>query len=393
MRLGDKARSLPRSQPFFGENCLEQGFFGTESLKLEKDEQSLISSLEDNMPFLQMLQSVESPQISPFKEPSFQTLIRLQHLKKPWEGIACIPRFETQELESCVTNDLVEMQSPLKSESNDLQHPHSIATQCNQERPKSAQDCSKDGIGDSAAVWANSQSWHKGTQTQCPKTQLATRERRKRKRTRQTKNKEDVENQRMTHIAVERNRRRQMNDHLSVLKSLMPPSYIQRGDHASIIGGAIDFVKELEQLLQSLEAQKKMRKNDYVGSSELFEFEPGYEMSSSPKEAKCGDEVKEAKCGGEVKAEKKSQAVAVEVTGIQTHVNLKIQCQRRHGQLIKAIVALEDLRLTILHLNITSLEASVLYSFNLKIEEDSKIGSASEIAEAVDQIFSSINGI
>jgi hypothetical protein len=32
----------------------------------------------------------------------------------------------------------------------------------------------------------------------------------------------------MTHIAVERNRRRQMNEYLAVLRSLMPPSYAQR---------------------------------------------------------------------------------------------------------------------------------------------------------------------
>jgi hypothetical protein len=42
------------------------------------------------------------------------------------------------------------------------------------------------------------------------------------------KNLEERENQRMTHIAVERNRRRQMNEHLRVLRALMPPSYVQR---------------------------------------------------------------------------------------------------------------------------------------------------------------------
>ncbi|KAL2246636.1 UNVERIFIED_CONTAM: Transcription factor bHLH94 [Sesamum indicum] len=52
--------------------------------------------------------------------------------------------------------------------------------------------------------------------------------RRKRRRTRSLKNKEEMENQRMTHIAVERNRRRQMNDYLAALRSLMPPSYAQR---------------------------------------------------------------------------------------------------------------------------------------------------------------------
>jgi Helix-loop-helix DNA-binding domain len=52
--------------------------------------------------------------------------------------------------------------------------------------------------------------------------------RKRRRRARTCKNKEDAESQRMTHIAVERNRRRQMNEYLSVLRSLMPDSYIQR---------------------------------------------------------------------------------------------------------------------------------------------------------------------
>lgn len=51
---------------------------------------------------------------------------------------------------------------------------------------------------------------------------------RKRRRTKPMKNKQEMESQRMTHIAVERNRRRQMNDYLAVLRSLMPPSYAQR---------------------------------------------------------------------------------------------------------------------------------------------------------------------
>lgn len=52
--------------------------------------------------------------------------------------------------------------------------------------------------------------------------------RKRRRRAKSLKNKQEMENQRMTHIAVERNRRRQMNDYLAVLRSLMPPSYAQR---------------------------------------------------------------------------------------------------------------------------------------------------------------------
>ncbi|KAI4355321.1 hypothetical protein L6164_004105 [Bauhinia variegata] len=388
----------PINSCFFGEqlevNCFEQGFIDAESFGLEEDELFFMPNLDDKMPFLQMLQSVESPQLFPFKETNFQTLLKLQQTKKPWGEKSYLPRMDTQiqtlELESCVTHDMVEMQSPLKSESNDFQNPHSascfevLGSECNKEGPKSAKNCTIEANIVSPATWTNPESWLK-EKTQCPKPQLVGRERRKRKRTRPAKSKVDVENQRMTHIAVERNRRRQMNDHLTVLRSLMPPSYVQRGDQASIIGGAIDFVKELEQLLQSLESQKRVRKNEEIGcSSGLFKpSTPDNGTRSTMEEGNRGDEVK---------AENKSETADIEVTVIQNHVNMKIQCQRRPGQLLKAIVALEDLRLTILHLNITSAQGSVLYSFNLKIEEDCKLGSATEIAEAVHQIFNFING-
>ncbi|KAK8267039.1 hypothetical protein V6Z12_D12G286400 [Gossypium hirsutum] len=65
--------------------------------------------------------------------------------------------------------------------------------------------------------------------------------------------------QRMSHITVERNRRKQMNEHLSVLRSLMPCFYVKRGDQASIIGGVVDYINELQQVLQALEAKKQRK--------------------------------------------------------------------------------------------------------------------------------------
>lgn len=54
------------------------------------------------------------------------------------------------------------------------------------------------------------------------------RAKRKRTRTRTPKQGDEVESQRMTHIAVERNRRKQMNEHLASLRALMPGSYVQK---------------------------------------------------------------------------------------------------------------------------------------------------------------------
>eukprot|EP01018_Ginkgo_biloba_P012184 Gb_17233 [translate_table: standard] len=223
-------------------------------------------------------------------------------------------------------------------------------------------------------------------------------ERRKRKRSKACKNSEEVESQRMTHIAVERNRRKQMNEHLNVLRSLMPSSFIQRGDQASIIGGAIDFVKELEQLLQSLQAQKRRRQSEegsYSPASSIpfngFFLSPQYTSYSSQWSNSKYAVENYLDPANELTAETKSAVADVEVTMIETHASLKILSQKRPGQLLKTIAALENLDMTILHLNITTIDRSVLYSFNVKIEDECQLTSADEIATAVHEIFRMIH--
>ncbi|KAL0456768.1 UNVERIFIED_CONTAM: Transcription factor FAMA [Sesamum latifolium] len=219
----------------------------------------------------------------------------------------------------------------------------------------------------------------------------------KRKRPRTLKTSEEVESQRMTHIAVERNRRKQMNEHLRVLRSLMPSSYVQRGDQASIIGGAIEFVRELEQLLQCLESQKRRR---LYGDGQRPVGDPSMAMQQQP-QAPLGfppmpipnDQVKfvEYESGlQEETAESKSCLADVEVKLLGFDALIKILSRRRPGQLIKTIAALEDLQLSILHTNITTIEQTVLYSFNVKIGGEARF-TAEDIANSVQQIFSFIH--
>ncbi|XP_061349507.1 transcription factor bHLH94-like [Gastrolobium bilobum] len=211
----------------------------------------------------------------------------------------------------------------------------------------------------------------------------------KRRRAKSRKNKEEIENQRMTHIAVERNRRKQMNEYLSVLRSLMPDSYIQRGDQASIIGGAINFVKELEQRLQLLGSQKAtVGKSDddddanmMMPFSEFFTF-PQYSTSASgcDNSAAIGEHV------GEVQ----SSIADIEVTMVESHANLKIRSKKRPKQLLKMVSGLHSMRLTILHLNVTTTGGIVLYSLSVKVEDDCKLGSVDDIAAAVYQMLDRI---
>ncbi|CAI0453973.1 unnamed protein product [Linum tenue] len=235
--------------------------------------------------------------------------------------------------------------------------------------------------------------------------------RRKRRRSKNAKNEEEIESQRMTHIAVERNRRKQMNEYLALLRSLMPSSYVQRGDQASIIGGAINFVKELEQLLQAMEAQKASHhhqqhaQNDEDGQagftdngrlpsplfSEFFAF-PQYStrnqtvQAQSPSPVASGDGMAGSLGGGVAREE--AAVGEVEVTMSESHANVKILARKQHRQLVKLVAGLQGLGMTILHLNVTTAsDQMVLYSVSFKVEEGCYLNTVDEIAAAVNQML------
>ncbi|KAG1334602.1 transcription factor bHLH94 [Cocos nucifera] len=212
--------------------------------------------------------------------------------------------------------------------------------------------------------------------------------RRKRRRAKSVKNKEEVESQRMIHIAVERNRRKQMNEYLAVLRSLMPSSYVQRGDQASIIGGAINYVKELEQLLQSLEVQKKLKQRSDATKlahpfANFFAF-PQYSSCSS------GGSSTTHNIANEMAVENRSAMADIEVTMVESYANLKVLSRRWPKQLLKMVMGLQNMRLTTLHLNVTSVDQLVLYSFSLKVEDDCQFTSVDDIATAVYQMLGRI---
>lgn len=210
----------------------------------------------------------------------------------------------------------------------------------------------------------------------------------RRRRQRVCKNKEEAETQRMTHIVVERNRRKQMNEHLAVLRSLMPESYVQRGDQASVVGGAIEFVKELEHLLQSLEVQKLQQHHGEVR-------EPKEEEGSSPSAITnklmpppfaqffAYPQFTWSQIPNQYTSKSKGAIADIEVTLIETHANLRILSRRIPRQLSKIVTGLQALSLTILHLNVTTMDPLVLFSVSVKVEEGCQLTSVDDIAGAV----------
>nr|CAA8286986.1 Unknown [Brassica rapa]CAA8287953.1 Unknown [Brassica rapa]CAA8392570.1 Unknown [Brassica rapa]CAA8404255.1 Unknown [Brassica rapa] len=202
--------------------------------------------------------------------------------------------------------------------------------------------------------------------------------RRKRRRTRSNKNKEEIENQRMTHIAVERNRRKQMNEYLAVLRSLMPSSYAQRGDQASIVGGAINYVKELEHILQSMEPRRTTTTTHEVDTSTSSLMSPFSEFFTYPQYS--------TKSSSSA-TENSSSPAEIEVTVAEGHANIKIMSKKKPRQLLKLVDSIQSLRLTLLHLNVTTLDDSILYSISVKVEEESQLNTVDDIATALNQII------
>ncbi|GJN09271.1 hypothetical protein PR202_ga27261 [Eleusine coracana subsp. coracana] len=164
-----------------------------------------------------------------------------------------------------------------------------------------------------------------------------------------------------------------MNDHLASLKALIPSSYIPRGDQATVVGGAIDYVKQLEQQLVALQAEAAARRGGIravataasAASDGVF-VSPQYTSYSEG-------------CGG----------VDVEaMAAVGGHVRVRVAGRRWPGRLVRAVAALEDLRLAVLHLAVNSLgHDAVVYCFNLKMEDGCEVATADEVATLVHQIF------
>ncbi|PON48015.1 Basic helix-loop-helix transcription factor [Parasponia andersonii] len=218
----------------------------------------------------------------------------------------------------------------------------------------------------------------------------------RRRKPRVCKNKEEAESQRMTHIAVERNRRKQMNEHLAVLRSLMPESYVQRGDQASIVGGAIEFVKGLEYLLQSLESQKLQvlqginnnggsdhHDHDHEDSSNINSGIPKLLVPPPFAQFFVYPQYTWSQISNNYTSNTNAAIADIEVTLIETHANLRIFSRRSPKQLSKLIAGFQTLHLTVLHLNVTTLNALVLYSVSVKVEEACLLTSVDDIAAAV----------
>lgn len=115
----------------------------------------------------------------------------------------------------------------------------------------------------------------------------------------------------------------------------------------------------MEQLLQCLESQKrrKLYGDNHHDSSLVFAPNNNLPLSNENEIGIQEDSAEIKSCLADVE---------VKIIGIDNAV-IKILSKRRPGQLINTISALQDLQLNIIHTNVTTIEHTVLYSFNVKV--------------------------
>lgn len=137
-----------------------------------------------------------------------------------------------------------------------------------------------------------------------------------------------------------------------------------KGDQASIIGGVIEFIKELHQVLQSLESKKRRKSlSPSPGPSPtpvLVHPSPPSDAPPPSFGSESSKELSAASCNSPV-----ADVEAKISSG--SNVVLRTVSRRIPGQIVKIINVLEKLSFEVLHLNISSMEDTVLYSFVIKV--------------------------
>ena len=154
---------------------------------------------------------------------------------------------------------------------------------------------------------------------------------------------------------------------------------VNQGDQASIVGGAIRFVEELEQLVQCLHLEKQLRSTTHTNHVETpitsnfshFNMELDMESSIRAPLSHFGftEDTPDITRDGSYAASSSSVAsIEVNMQVSSSIAFVKVLAHKMPHQLFHTISAFTKLYLKVVNLNITTVNSTtILYSFNLKV--------------------------
>ncbi|CAM6094922.1 unnamed protein product [Calypogeia fissa] len=179
-------------------------------------------------------------------------------------------------------------------------------------------------------------------------------------------------------LVSERKRRKKLNEGLYTLRALVPR--ISKMDKASIIGDAIDYVRELQKQVEELQA----------GISDMEASAAGEEVLSSVVAETSGAQVSDARCWEEdgsgnsddkangtednlsdLTAESSEQKILeLDVSLMEDQIyHLRIFCTKGPGVFVQLMQSLEAIGLEVLNANLTSLQDNILNTFIAEIKD------------------------
>ncbi|KAI5074686.1 hypothetical protein GOP47_0011009 [Adiantum capillus-veneris] len=195
-------------------------------------------------------------------------------------------------------------------------------------------------------------------------------------------------------LVAERKRRKKLNERLYSLRALVPK--ITKMDRASILGDAIEYVKELQKQVKELQEELLETKEEDIQDIPISSLQPddgagGHLIEENgnvirAEEGQCSLKTNHIKIPGETnerRLEDSSQPMQVEVSKIDGKLfSLRIFCEKRPGVFVKLMQALDVLGLEVLHANITTFRGLVLNVFNAETR-DKDFMQAEQVKESL----------
>ncbi|CAM6027943.1 unnamed protein product [Sphagnum balticum] len=202
-------------------------------------------------------------------------------------------------------------------------------------------------------------------------------------------------------LVAERKRRKKLNERLYSLRALVPK--ITKMDRASILGDAIEYVKELQQQVKELQDELLLDgkdEEDGPGGVPSTSIEDQLAAAGTMgEEGKAGADHEAARCSTKAdqvivdaldrKSDELPQPMQVEVNKMDGRLfSLRIFCEKRPGVFVKLMQALDALGLDVVHANITTFRGLVLNVFNAEIR-DKELMRAEQVRETLLEMTSS----
>ncbi|CAH1414975.1 unnamed protein product [Lactuca virosa] len=164
---------------------------------------------------------------------------------------------------------------------------------------------------------------------------------------------------------AERNRRNRIKDGLFALRALVPK--ISKMDRASIVGDAIEYIKELQKKVLELEDELKGLEED-----DLKSHEDEVEVCKQ-KRANQPSPVTKGHTKTEVKVE-------VHQIGAKEFL-VKIVCGKKRGECLRTMEIVDSLRLEVVDIHVTTCNGQVLNI--LKVEVKGKEVAAENLKDSL----------